>query len=178
MSGAVEILCKEIEYPFDPRLERTDLLVAFVAELVGVVRDGREVEAAIVKMTGRPPSEGSGEVLKLAEAMLSAQNTEDMIEAAAGVHEACRRLNPEGAYPTDHLIDMLQSCASALRFGLEQPCRSRHAADAANHVWKRTYGVGRFDKHTPPWSKAWARTKLHDALLSLLPPPNQGHPKP
>lgn len=53
----------------------------------------------------------------------------------------------------------------------ESPCASRHAASAAQHVWKRVYGVSRFDSETPAWEKAWARTKLQSAILSLLPSP-------
>lgn len=165
--GPVQLLCEEIRFPFDKRMERVDILVAFVAELVAVVRHSRELAQAIVKATGSPPSEGSGEVLELCDAMLAAEGEAAIIEAAASVHEACWRLNPEEAYPTDHLIDMLSSCAGALRFGLEQPCRSRHAADAANHVWKRTYGINLFDRYTPEWSKLWARSKLQEAILSL-----------
>lgn len=165
--GPVQILCEEIGFPFDRRMERADILVAFVAELVAVVRHSRETTQIIAKVTGVPPSEDSGAVLTLCEAMLGAGSPPAIIKAASAVHEACSRLNPEEAYPTDHLIDMLSSCASALRFGLEKPCQSRHAADAADHVWSQTYGVSLFDKYTPEWSNSWARSKLQEAILGL-----------
>lgn len=169
--GPVQILCEEIDFAYDARMERTDLLVAFVGQLVEVIRRQRDTASAIVKMTGKPPSEGSGEVLELVDAMLAARETDDIIAAASRVHDASWRLNPEDAYPTDHYIDMLSSCASALRFGLETPCRSRHAAAAANHVWKRTYGISLFDSHSPAWGREWARSMLQSAILSLLSPP-------
>lgn len=169
--GPVWALCEEIGFPFDPRLERVDLFVAFVGELVREVEERRDMAARIAHVTGKPPSEGSAEVLALATAMLKAQGVAELRERASAVHDASWRLNPDDAYPTDHLIDMLSSCASAIRFGLESPCRSRHAADAAQHVWKQVYGVSRFDSLTPAWEKDWARQKLASAILSLLPPP-------
>lgn len=170
--GPVRILCDEIGFDFDPRLEREDVFVAFVRELVAAVEERREVQSRIAHVTHRPPSEGSGEVLALANRMLSwPTTTADRIAAAGVVHDAAHRLNPEGVYPTDHLIDMLSSCASAIRFGLEIPCRSRHAAGAANHVWKQRYGVSLFDSETPSWEREWARKRLLSAILSLLPTP-------
>lgn len=167
VKGPVETLCDEIGFRFDRRMERDEILVAFVAELIAVIRHGREIALAITEMTGKPPSEGSNEVLNLCDDMLNAEGAPAIIEAARIIHEACDRLNPEDSYPTDHIIDMLQSCASALRFGLEKPCKSRHAASAAHHVWKRTYGISLFDNHTPEWSSSWARAKLSDAILGL-----------
>lgn len=163
--GPVRTLCEEIGFPFDPRLERRDVFVAFVAALVEEVRGKRYIAEQLVRAGCPAPSEGSATVLALTDAMLA-----DPSEAtASAVHDACWRLNPEGAYPTDHLIDMLSSCASAIRFGLEEPWRSRHAAAAANHVWKQVYGVSRFDSATGAWEKDWARQKLVGALISLLP---------
>jgi hypothetical protein len=167
--GPVRILCDEIGFRFDRRLERPDLLVAFVRELVAEVADMREMSARIAHLTGKSPSEASGEVLALAEHMLGAHGRSSLLSCAAAVHDASHRLNPDDAYPTDHLIDMLSSCASAVRFGLESPCASRHAAAAAQRVWKQIYGVGRFDSHTPAWENEWARAKLQDAITSLLP---------
>jgi hypothetical protein len=90
-----------------------------------------------------------------------------MIASAALVHNLCHELNPEDAYPTNHTIDMLSSCASAIRFGLEKPCRSRHAADAAGHIWKQRYGLRLFDSFTPAWQKDWTRVQLQEAILRL-----------
>lgn len=167
--GPVRILCDEIGFRFDSRLERTDVLVAFVRELVFEISRQRGFSMRISHLTGRSPSEASGEVLVLAEQMLAAHGVADQIAAATAVHDAAHRLNPEDAIPTDHFIDMLSSCASALRFGLEVPCVSRHAANAAYHIWKQIYGVSRFDDHTPAWQNDWARTKLQDAIIALIP---------
>jgi len=172
MRGPVRLLCDEIGFPFDRRLERTDVFVAFVRELVAEVSHEREIAAHVGKMGGKGPSDGSAEVLALARGMTDPLNTvADLRATAEAVHDLARELNPDDAYPTDHLIDMLSSCASAIRFGLEYPCRSRHAAEAASHVWRRMYGVSRFDGHTPAWKHAWARAKLIQALMSLLPSP-------
>lgn len=168
--GPVRILCDEIGFPFDHRFERVDLFVSFVRELVAEIDHARMIAAHVAKMGGKGPSEGSAEVLALARGMTDPVNTiADLRATAEAVHDLAHELNPDEAYPTDHLIDMLSSCASAIRFGLEEPCRSRHAASAADHVWKQIYGVSRFDEHTPEWRKSWARAKLISALVSLLP---------
>jgi hypothetical protein len=168
--GPIEILCEEIDFPWDRRLEREDLLVEFVRGLVAEITEDRELAERIAHLTGKPPSKGSLAVLAVTGEMLAAKSARDLIGWAALVHESCHHHNPEDAYPTDHLIDMLSSCASAIRFGLEKPCHSRHAAEAANHVWKRLCGVTRFDSHTPAWSKAWARSCLMNAVISLMAP--------
>lgn len=166
--GPVEILCKEIGFRFDRSMERRDMFVAFVKILVGHVSDMRELQARISHLTKKAPSDGSATVLAAAEKMLEAESPSDMIAAAKVVHDLSHELNPEDAYPTDHLIDMLSSCASAIRFGLELgPCQSRHAADAAQHIWKQKYGVSLFDSFTPNWENDWARAQLQDAILSL-----------
>src|ERR1700678_1534394 len=142
--GPVRILCDEIGFRFDERLEQPAVLIAFVRELVREIAFEREIGVRSKGfVVGPGPSEASGEVLALAEKMLS----EGTRESAAAVHDAAHVWNPEDG-PCDHLIDMLSSCASALRFGLETPCHSRHAAAAASHVWGRLYGVSRFDGYT------------------------------
>jgi hypothetical protein len=179
--GPIRILCDEIGYPWDQRIERPDVLVAFVRSLVAEIAEHRDMAARIGHLTGKPPSEGSLTVLALAEGMLSVEGASALTGGAILVHEACDRLNPDDAYPTDHIIDMLSACASAIRFGLKTPCHSRHAADAAQEVWKQLYGVNRFDNHTPAWSKDWARSCLQNAILSLLPaesPSPQSEAKP
>lgn len=162
--GPVEILCKEIGYPFDKRLEKPDVLVAFVRVLVSHVAQMRALQEQIKDVTGKAPSAGSAEVLARTLDMLAANDPETLIPKAAAVHELSDELNPDEAYPTDHLIDMLSSCASAIRFGLEVPCHSRHAAEAANHVWKRLYGVSLFDSFTPAWEKDWACAQFRAAV--------------
>ncbi len=99
--------------------------------------------------------------------MLTLTDHDAMICRAAEAHAFIREVAPEDAYPCDHLIDMLSSCVSAIRFGLEKPCHSRHAAKAANHIWKHKYGVKLFDNFTPAWQKDWSRAMLQEAILSL-----------
>lgn len=171
--GSVRILCDEIGFRFDPRLERPEVLVAFVRELIAEVAEQRRTAEQIAAYTAKSPSEGSASVLLLAEGMLSVDSVRAWIGGAEMVHDACHRLNPEEACPTDHLIDMLSSCASAIRFGLEDRglgFSSRHAASAAQHVWRQIYGVSRFDSETPAWENEWARGKLLRAIISLIPP--------
>lgn len=171
--GPVQILCEEIGFAFDRRLERSEVLVAFVGQLVGEVASIRDVQASVAELTLKSPSDGSAEALALAQAMLLAPSDQERRAAAEVVHDACHRLNPEDAYPTDHLIDMLSSCASGIRFGLDERdlgISSRHAAAAAQHVWKQKYGVSLFDGNTPAWEKEWARGVLLSAIISLLPP--------
>lgn len=161
--GAVRILCDEIGFPFDRRLERKEVLIAFVRELVEEVEDKRLMTGKIAHVLAHKPSEASLEVLALAKTMIA----DGTVESAAAVHDAAHPLNPEDAYPTDHYIDVLSSCASAVRFGQEMPCHSRHAASAAQHVWKFLYGVSRFDGYTPAWEKDWACKIMQRALIAL-----------
>ena len=171
--GPVSILCKEIGFPFDRRLEREDVFVSFVRRLVGEVEDIIRTADALAEFTGKPSSEGAREVLGLALSMSSLDlglSLSARTEFAAAIHERSHQINPDDPrHSCDHAVDMLASCASAIRFGLERPCRSRHAADAASHVWKHVYGVSRFDGITPAWQKEWARGVMQSAIIDLLP---------
>lgn len=169
--GPIEILCKEIGFRFLPPMETPDLLVAFVRVLVSEIADARDIQDRIAHLTGKRPSEGSAIVLDAAAAMLRATNVKEMIRVAAEVHSLADKHNPEEKYPTDHLIDMLSSCASVIRFGLEVPCASRHAASAADHVWKQKYGVSLFDRYTSNWQKDWARAKFEEAMMLCMKAP-------
>lgn len=164
--GPVEILCKEIDFHFHRGMETPHILVAFVARLVAEIANERSMEAAIAHVTGKPPSEKSAEALRLAQNMVAASDPGELIGRAALFHDFDHMNNPEEG-PCDHLIDMLSSCASAIRFGLEVPCHSRHAAEAANHIWRRLYGIRRHDSITPHWSKHWARVQLQNAITDL-----------
>lgn len=167
--GPVRVLCDEIGFPFSRGLERVDVFVAFVRELVSMVADQRHVTEHLASHGGAAPSEASAEALRLSAHMLAATDPEEMRLRAVAVHDHGHTVNPDMG-PCDHMVDMLSSCASAIRFGLEPgPCRSRHAASAANHVWKQRYGIRLFDKHTSEWSHAWSRAVLIEALTSLLP---------
>jgi len=168
--GPVEILCKEIDFRFDRHMETEDIFVAFVGGLVhevGHIRGWQQSIANIPGVTKEPPSADSGEVLGRVCEMLAERGRDALILRAAQVHDFIHQVEGPDDGPCDHLIDMLSSCVSAIRFGLEQPCHSRHAAEAANHVWKHKYGVTLFDDCTPAWQKDWARRMLQDAILRL-----------
>ncbi len=166
--GPVEVLCKEIGFRFERSMERRDIFIAFVQQLVGQVGEMCRWQAMTASFTGKGLSENSSRVLAAVEKMFEAKAPSEMIEAAKRVHDLSHELNPEEAYPTDHYIDMLSSCASAIRFGLALgPCQSRHAAAAASHIWKHKYGVRLFDGFTGAWENDWARAQLQDAILSL-----------
>lgn len=173
--GPIELLCKEVDFPFDRRMEREDLFIAFVSELVEEISQLRHTQAAIADLTGKPPSDASAQVLDVARSMVALDlglSDKAREELTRFIHDRSHEINPDDpGHQCDHLVDMLSSCASAIRFGLEKPCRSRHAADAASHVWKHKYGVSLFDGNTPRWQKEWARSKLQAAILSLLPAP-------
>lgn len=174
--GPVRILCDEIGFEWDARLERQDVFVAFVRELVREIEHMRWIQTKVFEKGGQTaPSPASATVLGLALTMLEQADQRSLIVAAGAVHDASHELNPDEAYPTDHLIDMLSSCASAIRFGLESPCRSRHAASAAGHVFGKLYGLRMHDSRTPDWEKGWARSKLLSALVSLLPTDGVGY---
>ncbi len=170
--GPVQVLCEEVKFPFTRSIERTDVFVAFVRELLLVVDHHQGISEAIAQRFGAVnPTCGSQEALKAAFDMLSQTTTEAKIEAAGGVHDLCHTLNPEEMVPTNHTIDMVSSCASAIRFGLESgPCRSRHAAAAANHIWRIVYGISLHDSLSRKWSEDWACRQLLAAIVSLLPP--------
>jgi hypothetical protein len=160
---AVEILCNEIEFPYTNDLELPEVLVSFVVILVGHVRRMREMQVATVRMTKKPPSASSEEVLELVEHMLSMDDIALMRDRASEINTSLclDELN------CDHLEDMLSSCVSAIQFGLEEPCMSRHAASAADYIWKRMYGVSMFDRHTSKWSKDWTRVQLQEVIERL-----------
>lgn len=167
--GSVEILCREIGFRFSRAMESPAVLVAFVARLVEHIADKRQIQESLAEhIGGKRPSDGSRTVLEMVRHLLGEGGSpSSMIAGAAAIHAKVDELNPEDAYPTDHLIDMLSSCASVLRFGLETPCHSRHAAEAAGHIWKYVYDINLFDEHTTPWQHEWTRAVLQDAILSL-----------
>lgn len=163
--GPVEILCDEIGFRFDRSMERRDIFISFVGVLIDEIADIRDWKVQLAKFGCEAPSDESGPILAAARTMLVA---DDKIAAAAKVHELTRQ--PDDG-PCDHLLDMLSSCASAIRFGLETPCHSRHAASASGHVWRFRYGITLHDEYTSNWKKDWTRVKLQNAIMRLVPSP-------
>jgi len=177
--GPVQILCEEIGFCFDLRMETPRLIVSFVEVLVDAVEEAHRIKFI---------AEGAAaprifECILAARSMLRKTENEALIAAATELHKLCHRQNPDDCYPTNHVINMLASCASAIRFGVEKDARwqSRHAAEAASHIWRIKYGVTLFDSLSPEWRKDWTRTCLQEAVLRLafakgeaayaLPPP-------
>ena len=167
--GSVEILCEEIGFRFERAMERQDIFVSFVSMLVSQVSEMRAMQERIADLTKKTPSTDSAEVVARAQSLLAISDRAKMIEAAAGLHNYIHEVAPEDAYPCDHLIDMASSCVSAIRFGLETPCHSRHAAEAASHIWRLRYGISLEDQYTSAWRKDWTRAMLQLAILALVP---------
>lgn len=163
--GAVEILCKEIGFRYERGMETPAMLVAFTRVLVGEVEEMREWMGHTTKLTGKAPSVESGNVLARVKTMLDAPDTKALLISAAAAHDYIHSVHSDEDYPTDHFIDMLSSCVSAVRFGLEMPCHSRHAASAAQHIWRLRYGVTLHDSFNSAWENDWARAMLTRAIL-------------
>jgi hypothetical protein len=167
--GPIELLCAEIGFRFQPAMETDEMLVSFVSELVRHILDMRKLAIGLSEFTGKSPSNGSKKAINNALAMLAVIGKSEKIRLAANLHSLCDELNPEDALPTDHLIDMISSCASAIRFGFEFPCQSRHAAHAAQHIWRQKYRISLFDSHSSKWEKDWICSVLQDAILAQVP---------
>lgn len=163
--GPVEILCKEIDFRFDPRMETTEIFASFVSVLAETVATMMAWQTKLAEVvTVGQPSDAAVETLARVRRMLAAPPG-DMVQLAALAHDYTHEFGSDDAYPADHHTDMLSSCISAIRFGLEKPCRSRHAAEAASHIWRRRYGVTLFDNFTSNWQHDWTRAQMQEAIL-------------
>lgn len=161
---AVEILCKEIGYRFDKRMETPATLAAFVKVLVSQVDDIRRHHRFMANHGGPPPTAEADETFNRVHLIFGQTTIDGLIKFAAEAHDYIHTVHSDEG-PCDHLIDMLSSCVSAIRFGLEIPCHSRHASEAAGHIWKHLYGVRLFDSYTSAWQHDWTRSKLQEAIL-------------
>jgi len=141
--------------------ESVAIFVVFVSVLVGEIEVMIETEKMISHVTNKDVSDEAIKALECVKNLLSISDRDELINASAEAHNVTY-VPDEGS--CDHYIDMLSSCVSAIRFGLALPCRSRHAAEAADHVWKQRYGLTLFDKHSNKWGKQWARAKFYEAL--------------
>lgn len=165
--GPIEILCREIGFTFDKKLETVDMLVTFVSVLVTEIKHMRWMDEKCTPITGKEPTENSAKAIALMRETLTHQDRDLLIRGATNVHDFTHTVNSDEG-PCDHMVDMISSCASAIRFGLERPCRSRHAADATDHIWKHVYGIRLFDTFTGNWQREWAREKFQQALIERL----------
>ncbi|MFA9204868.1 MAG: hypothetical protein ACEQSH_00270 [Bacteroidia bacterium] len=162
--GAVEMLCAEIGEPFNMDLERPEMLLAFVRELVREISHMMELGAAISHVTGRNVSQDATAALAVAIEMVATQEVRQAIGRAVAIHNISHAAAEDVA---DRPLEMLSACASAVRFGLESPRCSRHAAAAAQQIWANKYGVSLFDRQTPNWERDWARGVFRDALAAV-----------
>lgn len=169
VKGPIEILCDEIGYPHDKALDRVDVFVAFVDSLVGEISDMIAWRSVISRGYSEPGYETAEAMrpLKAVRELLTITAVPERDAKCAELHNGILSQPDEG--PCNHFLDMLSSCVSAIRFGLEIPCHSRHAAEAASHVWKHKYGLRLFDQHTSRWEKDWACQKMQSAIIGLLP---------
>lgn len=163
--GAVEILCKEIGFRYQSGMETPAMLRAFVCVLVDDINQMLCLGQFMARHGAAAPSAEAEDTFTRVRAMLEHTDPAELVLTAANVHDVIYIVNPDEKYPTDHLIDMLSGCVSAVRFGLEMPCHSRHAAAAAKHIWKKMYGVALHDRLSNEWSNDYARSVLERALL-------------
>lgn len=165
--GPVEMLCQEIGATFTKNMETTQVLTAFVSVLVCEIESMVQSEKHIAHLTGKEVPVETDNAIECVKKLLTIKGREELIDEATICHNNELWMPDEG--PCNHYIDMLSSCVSAIRFGLEEPCRSRHAASASNHVWKHRYGVSLFDRYTSSWGNQWASSKFYEALGQALP---------
>lgn len=168
VKGPIEILFAEIGYPFDPTNERPEVLVAFVRVLYGQIADMMAWRSAI----SRGFREDGFNALEaraafMAVGALMVDPLRDREQRCAELHNGVLDQPDDG--PCNRFIEMLSSCVSAIRFGLESPCQSRHAAHAADHIWQHKYGIRLFDKCTSDWSKDWTRRQIQTAFAEINP---------
>jgi hypothetical protein len=164
--GPYQILCEEIGARYFDHINEEEALVSFVRVLVDVISHDMDIKEQIEPMTGVTHSEISHTILVMTKDALQRDGSEAIIKKCSEIHNwIWSKLGDEHC---DHEVDMLNSCVSALRFGLEKPCKSRHAASASNHIWKKHYRVGLFDTFTSGWQKEWARAQLDKAISNQL----------
>ena len=161
-TGVVETLCNEIRYPFSAEMERLEILVSFTRALYFEVHDmfaWHEMirRTALQQRTSPEVAKAFSEV----RALLDNPYLETEKRSAA-LHNGILFQPDDG--PCDRFIEMLSSIVSAIRFGLEHPHMSRHAAHAAQGIWAHKYGVRLFDECTSDWEKDWARRIMAKAL--------------
>lgn len=118
--GPIQILCDEIGFHFDRRIETTAILNAFVSVILSHVVDICSTQGIIHKKAGgKAPSQDSAEALRLTWNMLACKDDARLAKLCTEIHDLCHQINPDEG-PCDHLVDMVSSCVSAIRFGIEK----------------------------------------------------------
>ncbi len=162
--GPVEILCLEAKYPFDPEMEDTALFIEFVRVLFSHINDMVAWRSAISRMvpeSGWDTNEARQAFQAVKKFIIDGDPTIDRETQCFVLHNELFYQPDDGPY--NRIIEMLSSIVSAIRFGLEVPCHSRHAAHAAGHIWEHKYGIRLFDECTSDWQKDWMRRQIGTA---------------
>ena len=150
--GPVETLCDEIGAVFNSNMETIPVFMSFVARLVAEIEHDEIMNA---KIRGNNVKEKVQQAFVDMDELLSATNYNQIMYLADQfcIHEAPKHL--------------LQDCAVAIKFGLEVPCKSRHAADAAKRICRHLYGYNMHDTMINDFENKWARDKFYDSLGRL-----------
>lgn len=168
--GPVQILCEEIGYEPDQRLERPELLVSFLTVLTDELAGMVDMHERIRPFTGGAANTDAAEAIERLRVLLAkapALADGDCLNFSLWAHD--RTFGEPGGPPCNHMVDIAGSINAALWFSFEKPwCASRHAASAAGHLWKHKYGVSLFDEHTPKWQNDWIRAQFHEAVLRAI----------
>ena len=150
--GPVEILCDEIGAVFNSNMETIPVFLSFVTVLVAEIEHD-EIMAA--KIRGSEVDEKIQQAFVDMDELLSATEYEQILHLAG---QFCTHDFP------NHL---LRKCAIAIKFGLEAPCKSRHAADAAKIICRHLYGYNMHDIMIGEFENKWVRNKFYDSLGRL-----------
>ena len=150
--GPVEILCDEIGAVFNANMETIPVFMSFVTRLVAEIEHDEIMNA---KVHGSKVNEKLQQAFVDMDELLSATSHEQILYLADQfcIHEAPKHL--------------LRDCAVAIKFGLEVPCKSRHAADAAKRICRHLYGYKMHDIMIGEFENKWVREKFYDSLGRL-----------
>lgn len=150
--GPVEILCNEIGAVFNSNMETIPVFLSFIAVLVAEIEEEEIISA---KIHGHQIEEKLQQAFIDMDEILSATEQEQILYLADQfyIHE-----------PPSHL---LRDCAITIKSGLEVPCNSRHAADAAKHICRHIYEYKMHDIMINEFENNWCRNKFYDSLGRL-----------
>jgi hypothetical protein len=150
--GPVEILCGEIGAVFNSNMETIPVFMSFMARLVAEIEHDEIMSA---KIRGSEVDEKLQQAFVDIDELLSATSHEQISYLA---DQFCIHESPK------HL---LRGCALAIKFGLEAPCKSRHAADVAKQICRHLYGYSMHDTMINEFENQWVRNKFYDSLGRL-----------
>ena len=150
--GPVEILCDEIGAVFNPNMETIPVFLSFITVLVAEIKDDEILNA---KIRGSRVEEKLQRAFIDMDELLSATEYNQIMYLADQfcIHEV-----------PSHL---LRQCAVAVKFGLEFPCKSRHAEDVAKQICRYLYGYSLHDAMINEFENKWVRDKFYDSLGRL-----------